>query len=200
MSTQHRGIIRTWKDDKGFGFITPDGGGTDVFFHVKDVVGRRTRPTEKMVVYFNVKHDEQQRLQAVNVHLDSESLSPVIISLSIVVVLFILLGYLSVMHGIPAWMALIYAIMSGLTYALYGNDKTRAVTGKRRIAERDLHFFELLGGWPGALVAQQYFRHKNRKTSYQVVYWFMVVLNIGILALIALITGSAFSELLSSII
>jgi uncharacterized membrane protein YsdA (DUF1294 family) len=36
---------------------------------------------------------------------------------------------------------------------------------------------ELVGGWPGALLAQQVFRHKTRKLSYQVVFWTIVVLH-----------------------
>ncbi|WP_153605141.1 DUF1294 domain-containing protein, partial [Pseudomonas aeruginosa] len=40
-----------------------------------------------------------------------------------------------------------------------------------------LHLFELLGGWPGALVAQQVFRHKTRKLSFQLVFWGIVLLH-----------------------
>ncbi len=28
-----RGTIKTIRDDRGFGFITPDDGGRDIFFH-----------------------------------------------------------------------------------------------------------------------------------------------------------------------
>jgi len=35
----------------------------------------------------------------------------------------------------------------------------------------------LLGGWPGALVAQNRLRHKSSKMSFLVVFWATVLLN-----------------------
>ena len=49
--------------------------------------------------------------------------------------------------------------------------------GDWRTPEVRLHLFELLGGWPGALVAQQVFRHKTRKLSFQLVFWGIVLLH-----------------------
>lgn len=40
-----------------------------------------------------------------------------------------------------------------------------------------LHALELLGGWPGALLAQQLLRHKTKKTSYQVVFWLTILMH-----------------------
>lgn len=87
---------------------------------------------------------------------------------------------------LPPWRLLAYLLISAVTYFTYGNDKTRAVTGQRRVPERQLHVLELLGRWPGALVAQSSFRHKNRKPSYQVTHWTMVLLNLLLLGLFVL--------------
>ncbi len=70
-----------------------------------------------------------------------------------------------------------YAAVSLVTLAAYGLDKRRAVQRRRRIPERTLHLFELLGGWPGALAGQTLFRHKRRKFSYMAVFAAIVALH-----------------------
>ena len=69
---------------------------------------------------------------------------------------------------------LAYVVASVLAFGLYWYDKQQARAGQWRTPEKVLHGVELLGGWPGALVAQQMFRHKTRKLSYQVVFWLIV--------------------------
>lgn len=54
-------------------------------------------------------------------------------------------------------------------------DKRRAESKHWRVPENALHLLELLGGWPGAFLAQRLFRHKTAKLSYQVVFWLIVV-------------------------
>lgn len=41
----------------------------------------------------------------------------------------------------------------------------------------------VLGGWPGALAAQQALRHKTRKQPFRTVFWLTVVVNCAVLAL-----------------
>jgi len=65
--------------------------------------------------------------------------------------------------------------ISVITYLLYALDKTSAVSGAWRISENTLHFFSLIGGWPGAFVAQRRLRHKTVKTSFQIFFWFTVL-------------------------
>lgn len=72
------------------------------------------------------------------------------------------------------WALLAYAAASLISFGQYWHDKSRALHGGRRIPENSLHLVELLGGWPGALLAQQIFRHKTRKGSYQLLFWTIV--------------------------
>ena len=49
----------------------------------------------------------------------------------------------------------IYGLMSLITFAVYYLDKRAARLGRPRTPEVTLHVLELLGGWPGALLAQR---------------------------------------------
>jgi len=72
-------------------------------------------------------------------------------------------------------LVLVYTAMSLVTLAAYHHDKAAARAGARRIPEASLHLLELLGGWPGALLAQIVFWHKVKKLSYQLVFWLIVI-------------------------
>lgn len=61
-----------------------------------------------------------------------------------------------------------------LAYYFYWQDKRRAQRNEWRIPEANLHFWSLVGGWPGAFVAQQQFRHKTKKMPFLLVFWLVV--------------------------
>ena len=89
-----------------------------------------------------------------------------------------LVGSLSFwLRGISLIPLAAYGIVSVLAFFLYWSDKRKARTERWRTPENVLHAVELAGGWPGALVAQQLFRHKTRKVSYQVLFWAIVLLH-----------------------
>ncbi len=67
-------------------------------------------------------------------------------------------------------------LVSVITYGMYSHDKQRAVSQGWRVPESSLHLGELLGGWPGAFLAQRGLRHKCSKPGYQMVFWVIVLL------------------------
>jgi uncharacterized membrane protein YsdA (DUF1294 family) len=60
------------------------------------------------------------------------------------------------------------------TLALYGYDKHQATAGGTRIPEA-----ALLGGSPGAVLAQGLFRHKTRKRSFRIVLIGIILLQVA---------------------
>jgi uncharacterized membrane protein YsdA (DUF1294 family) len=59
----------------------------------------------------------------------------------------------------------------------YRDDKRSAEAGEWRVSEATLHFLALIGGWPGAFLAQRAFRHKTAKLSFQFVFWIVVLVH-----------------------
>jgi uncharacterized membrane protein YsdA (DUF1294 family) len=84
-----------------------------------------------------------------------------------------LLGY----RGVSMVPLVAYGVVSVIAFLLYWRDKRQAREDGWRTPENILHAVELAGGWPGALIAQQVFRHKTRKVSYQVAFWLIVLLH-----------------------
>lgn len=84
----------------------------------------------------------------------------------------------------PLWLAAVYFAASVVTFSVYASDKSAASRGYRRTRESTLHLLSLAGGWPGALLAQQFLRHKSTKQGFRQVFWATVALNV--FALVAL--------------
>ncbi|MGY8768115.1 MAG: DUF1294 domain-containing protein [Pirellulales bacterium] len=72
------------------------------------------------------------------------------------------------------------AVLSLITFVMYGYDKRQAVNDGRRISEKNLHLFSFFGGWPGALAGQKFFRHKTQKTSFQITFWVLLVVHVSL--------------------
>lgn len=85
-----------------------------------------------------------------------------------------------------------YAGMSMLLFVLYGMDKRAAVAGRRRVREDTLHLVAFAGGWPGALLAREFFRHKTMKQPFVAVLWITVVVNIALLLFLLSPEGSEY--------
>jgi len=92
------------------------------------------------------------------------------------------LAVVYVVADLPPWIPMAYLVMSVVTFVAYGVDKAAAKADRPRTSERMLLTLGLVGGWPGALAAQQMLRHKTRKRSFRRAFWSTVVLNTAVLA------------------
>lgn len=80
---------------------------------------------------------------------------------------------------VPLWTGALYVIASAVSFAVYARDKSAARSAGRRTPERTLLLLGLLCGWPGAVLAQQWLRHKSSKRPFQVAFWITVLCNVG---------------------
>jgi len=92
----------------------------------------------------------------------------------------------------PLALAAVYAGASLVTFFAYAFDKSAAQRGAWRTSEGTLHLLALAGGWPGALLAQQWLRHKSSKAEFRSVFWVTVVMNVAGFVALASPVGRGF--------
>lgn len=182
------GRITDWNDDKGFGFVTPNGGGDRAFVHIKAFERKSPRPVAGQLISYEPQKDGRGRFNAT-------AIRPVTLqqgkhatprkgwprrAIATSFLAALMAGWF--LSKVPTLILLVYGAMSVLAFAAYGMDKSAAVNNRWRTQESTLHLMGLLGGWPGALFAQDVFHHKSRKTEFQFVFWITVMLNCVALA------------------
>lgn len=182
---RHQGKITTWKDDQGFGFITPNLGGKEVFVHIKAFASRGQRPALNQNVSFELGQDHLGRPRAQQVRqvghapaVGQRTASSTSNRGPIFVVAFMLVLCLATLLGkLPHHIASLYLAASLIAFVAYAWDKSAARRNRWRTRESTLHLLALIGGWPGALLAQSTLRHKSSKPAFQLVFHATVLLN-----------------------
>ncbi|MBA6391623.1 cold shock and DUF1294 domain-containing protein [Colwellia sp. BRX10-3] len=196
-----KGKLVKWQADKAFGFIAPNGGGSNIFIHKSAFANNKKIPQINDVITFSITKDKESRYCACDATFSGEKLkkkqpkkiSKFSIYLSLIflaaIIITSFLGYL------PQTLMYIYLGLSLITYLTYAFDKSKAQRGAWRTSEGTLHLFALVGGWPGAALAQQYLRHKSSKREFRHVFWLTVVINMGILIWLKTYSGAKYLAL-----
>jgi len=70
MAIETKGVLKTWKDDRGFGFIKPDDGSDDIFIHISALKGFVRRPYRGDVIFYEVEQSEDGKSKAVNARIE----------------------------------------------------------------------------------------------------------------------------------
>ncbi|CAI3968045.1 MAG: cold shock and DUF1294 domain-containing protein [Alteromonas macleodii] len=192
---KYQGRIQQWDDAKGYGFVEPNGGGTRAFTHIEAFKQRSRHPVNGDIIVYEVEQDRNGNHRACNISLLKDHKAkrlrankPTSRRKRNVIVLSIFSGALALftLSGrLPFIVPIVYGAVSLLTILFYGIDKSAAKKEKRRVSEAKLHILSLLGGWPGALLAQQMFKHKRSKSAFMRIYWVTVLVNLILLGLIA---------------
>jgi len=188
------GVLRSWNDERGFGFLEPVQGGEQVFVHIKAFPPAVGRPQLNQAYSFEVevspKGKRAKNVQAVR---QTASRRPSerqeraqwgTATLFAIPAFLVVYGVVAVLWRPSGWISALYLGMSVLTFVVYAADKAAAEARRWRTPESTLHALALAGGWPGALVAQQFMRHKSTKQGFRELFWATVMLNVvGFVAL-----------------
>lgn len=188
------GKVVFWQDKKGFGFLFCQETEQKLFFHIRDLAESHHRPAEGDEFSFSIGEDKQGRPIAKQLSLVHAN--PVAIQQRLPQVHAVDLGYtqdialyfraaflmlviIALLFGtLPYLLPILYLEASLFTYWLYRADKHAAIARQsQRIPEESLQMFSLIGGWPGALLAQQQLAHKRSKPLFQREFWFIVLGN-----------------------
>ena len=185
-----KGKLKSWNDDRGFGFIDPIQGGEQIFVHIKAFSRRSILPQVNELLWFEIELGPEGKKRAKNVEFVRKiaghskiQLEPsvqrgtvTLIAIPGFVVLYVVVA---IVWQPPLVLAAIYVGGSAITFLAYAKDKSAAQRKAWRTPETTLHLLAFAGGWPGALVAQQVLRHKSTKPEFRVCFWTTVILNVA---------------------
>lgn len=190
------GRVKTWNDQKGFGFVATEQPPLKIFFHISAVTGRHRRPQLDERVIVKAKYAEG-RWTATEVSSPGRAAAQLKREGRSETLLQPVRGKL--VYALPLcglWLLLLLvklpklfvwaAVLSLVCLAMYAWDKHSALTQGRRVPEAQLNLAALAGGWPGALLARYLFRHKTVKQPFVAVFWLCVCANVAALLYILL--------------
>lgn len=186
-SVRYQGKLEHWRDDRGFGFVEPNGGGQRAFVHIKAFKSRSRRPVEGDIISYTLVQQGSDKYKAEEIKFSdarSRSKQPRksnndgALALILTAIFFIgLTVSVAVGYLLPVVIGF-YLVMSLVTFIVYAIDKSAARNGRWRTKEDVLHLLAVLGGWPGALLAQSRLRHKSSKKQFKIVFRVTVIFNL----------------------
>jgi uncharacterized membrane protein YsdA (DUF1294 family)/cold shock CspA family protein len=215
---KHGTIVR-WDAQRGQGFLRSPATDADVYFHVRDFRGRGIEPAEGLQVEYDEIHvggkgPRAMAIEPIGRAAHQAAAAPrsrpaaareprrererrpgasaeIAVMLVLVPAYAVLLVWAAASGRMPVPLMLCAPLLWVFTFYCYWRDKFAAQRGAWRTPEAVLHGFGLVGGWPGAWLAQRLLRHKSAKASFRAVFWAGVALHCGVVLVWFVLTAPA---------
>lgn len=189
-----QGKITKWNDEKGFGFVLTNDGKKETFIHISAFKDRSNRPQISQLISYEIIKGASGREKAANASFvkanrpTSTQSEPHDFSYSFFTFMLLMTAFVverTVNGFLPVEYLFVFLMANLIAFLYYYMDKTAALKGAWRKSEDSLHLLSLIGGWPGAYIAQKLFRHKTKKASFQWVYKLTVLIHCTAIVMIA---------------
>lgn len=198
-ASRQEGHLFRWNEARGFGFLKPVDGGPDAFAHIRAFAKEDRHIEEGHLYSYATETDKTGRLRAT----DIRPVRPAVVQRSflnkflwrsprlLVIPAFLFIAFAVSMSTevSPAWF-IVYGVASIACFIGYALDKRAAEHRQWRVSETILLMVGLVGGWPGAILAQEIYRHKTKKPAFRVLFWMSVAINMAAFVQIAAFTGA----------
>ena len=185
---RREGRLSGWNDARGYGFLKPLEGGPDAFAHIREFASDDRHIEEGHLYTYEEVRRKSGRVRA-------RDIRPIRAAVAATPRWKMLLRRAPGVLVIPAFAGLVIAIalrvpVSPIWWIVYGLaslacfigyrlDKRAAQRKEWRVSETILLLLGLVGGWPGAIVAQEIFHHKTQKPAFRKLFWMSVGINMA---------------------
>lgn len=185
------GILEQWLDGKGYGFIRAENG-VRVWCHIRSFVHLSRQPLEGDEVSFMI-HNTPRGNVAIDIEIAGLPLSASaqdspadLWQAGLAIGVYLLMPVMVLSGQLPMAVIPTAVVTGAVTTFLYFRDRQiaagRAAT-TWRIAERTIHLWELLGGWPAGILCRRLLHHKSRKTGFRLVSLLCMAVNLAVVFL-----------------
>jgi len=185
---RREGRLSGWNDARGFGFLKPVEGGPDAFAHVREFASDDRLIEEGRLYSYEEVRRKSGRVRARDIRPVRATVVPhpwwktflrrapgvlVIPAFAGLVIAIAMRVDVS-----PVWW-IVYGLSSLACFIGYRLDKRAAQRKEWRVSETILLLVGLVGGWPGAILAQEIFHHKTKKPVFRKLFWMSVGINMA---------------------
>ncbi len=180
------GKIVSWDRVKGCGYALAKAGTSEIFIESKDFEESHYQAVVGQQIKFEISETKRgaptgHSIKFTGERIHTKNRSWYGFTWGAIALLAVFVSWLYIAKVIPLALLACYAFVSFISFSCYYIDKRAARKDLWRLSESNLQLGALLGGWPGALLAQGVFRHKIRKPLFLLVFYIIVSLHIGLL-------------------